>query len=105
MWTEDYSSYFWTPPGKVIAWTIKGNSAWEYGNSSLKSPHGLDVDSFDHIYVADRDNNSVHVLSNVGALIRIIENIPNPLFFKLNEARGTVCVGSGENEMIIYKFN
>ena len=105
LWTEDYSSYIWTPPGKVVAMTIKGNNGWKYGNSSLKSPHGLDVDSFEHIYVADRDNNSVHVLSNVGALIRIIENIPKPLFFKLNEARGIVCVGSDENEMIVYKFN
>ncbi|XP_078329295.1 uncharacterized protein LOC144624031 [Crassostrea virginica] len=101
LWTENC---ILIGSGKVIAMTSKGNKAWEYGNSSLKFPRGLDVDSFDHIYVADRDNNSVHVLSNVGSLIRIIENIPKPLFFKLNEARGTVCVGSGENEMIIYKY-
>ena len=95
LWTENHS-HVWNTSGKVVAMTIKGNNGWKYGNSSLKSPHGLDVDSFEHIYVADRDNNSVHVLSNVGALIRIIENIPKPLFFKLNEARGIVCVGSDE---------
>ena len=103
LWTENHS-HVWNTSGKVVAMTIKGDNAWEYERSSLEIPHGLDVDSFDYIYVAYRNNNSVHVLSNVGSLIRIIENIPKPLFFKLNEARGTVCVGSGENEMIVYKF-
>ncbi|XP_078329298.1 uncharacterized protein LOC144624033 [Crassostrea virginica] len=102
LWTECYEFVTY---GKVVAVTNKGDNAWEYKNSSLKSPHGLDVDSFDHIYVAGRDDNSVHVLSNVGALIRIIENIPKPLFIKVNEARGTVWICSGGKEIIVYKIN
>ena len=89
---------------EVVAMTTEGKKAWKYDRTFQNDPRCLDVDSRDHIYVAYTCSNSVHILSNVGALIREIENIPEPLFFKVNEARGTVCVGSARNEMIIYTF-
>ena len=89
---------------EVVAMTSEGKKAWNYKNYLQNDPRCLDVDSRDHIYVAYTLSNTVHILSNDGALIREIKNIPEPLFFKVNEARGTVCVGSAKNEMMIYTF-
>ena len=89
---------------KIIAITSKGETTWEYQSSNLEEPRGLHVDSRDQIYVSDRRSNNIHVLTNGGKLIRVIENIPNPLFFKVNEMRGVICVGSGQDKIIVYKF-
>ena len=91
----------------VVALTDEGDSAWEYRSPHLENPKGLDVDSFDQIYVAGTNSNNVHVLSNTGNLIRLIENIPRPRFFKINETSRNVCVcstKSGSCKIIVYKF-
>ena len=90
--------------GKIMAITSKGETAWEYKSYNLKEPRGLHVDSRDQIYVSGRESNNVHVLTNGGKLIRVIENITNPMFFKVNEMRGVICVGSGQKKIIFYKF-
>lgn len=89
----------------VVAMTDEGDSAWEYRSPHLKHPE--DVDSCDQIYVAGMNSSNVHVLSNTGNLIRLIENIPRPKFFKINETSRNVCVcstKSGSCEIIVYKF-
>ena len=91
----------------VVAMTDEGDSVWEYRSPNLKHPEGLDVDSCDQIYVAGMNSSNVHVLSNTGNLIRLIENIPRPKFFKINETSRNVCVcstKSGSCEIIVYKF-
>ena len=90
--------------GKIMAITSKGETAWEYKSYNLKEPRGLHVDSRDQIYVSGRESNNVHVLTNGGKLFRVIENITNPMFFKVNEMRGVICVGSGQKKIIFYKF-
>ena len=89
---------------EVVAMDATGRTKWKYKNQNLESPHGLDVDSRDRIYVAGTASNNVHVLSNDGELIRVIENIYKPVFFKVNESERVVCVGTVEKEMVVYKF-
>ena len=91
----------------IVALTDEGDSAWEYRSPNLKHPAGLDVDSCDQIYVAGMKSNNVHVLSDTGTLIRLIESISGPKFFKINETSRTVCVCSNRSDsdkIIVYKF-
>lgn len=83
---------------------VEGRTKGIYQNQDLKWPQGLDIDSRDRIYVAGKASNNEHVLSYDGKLIRVIENISAPVFFKVNESERVVYVGTVKNEMIVYKF-
>ncbi|XP_048750364.2 tripartite motif-containing protein 45-like [Ostrea edulis] len=88
----------------VTTITDQGDTVWQYKHLKLKEPHGLDVDSFGNIFVAATGSNNIHVLSGAGSLIRIIEDIPQPVFIKLMEERSMCCVCSNYKLMKVYKM-
>lgn len=88
----------------VTAIDDKGRGVWIYKSCDLKQPMELDVDSYDNIYIAGYISNNIHVLSNSGKLIRVIENIPNPTFCKINEYEGIMCVCSGLRKINLYQL-
>ncbi|XP_056003393.1 uncharacterized protein LOC125662149 [Ostrea edulis] len=88
----------------VTAITDQGDTVWQYKHIKMKVPRGLDVDSVGNIFVAARGSDNIHVLSGAGSLIRIIEDIPQPMFIKLMEERSICCVCSNREIMKVYKL-
>ncbi|XP_062582565.1 E3 ubiquitin-protein ligase TRIM33-like [Saccostrea cucullata] len=64
-----------------------GDTVWTYSSPNLKNPYGLQKDSSDNVYVADYHSSNVHVLSSVGSILRIFENLPHPISLILIEQR------------------
>ncbi|XP_056003400.1 uncharacterized protein LOC130049591 [Ostrea edulis] len=87
----------------VTAITDQGDTLWQHKHLKMKDPRGLNVDSVGNIFVAARGSDNIHVLSGAGSLIRIIEDIPQPVFIKLMEERSMCCVCS--NLKIIKVYN
>ncbi|XP_061186926.1 uncharacterized protein LOC133195060 [Saccostrea echinata] len=78
----------------VTAMSDEGDPVWTYSHEKLRHPYGLHIDCDDIIYVAGTHSNNVHILTNDGCLIRIIEDMPSPVFFLLNRDRNICCMGS-----------
>jgi DNA-binding beta-propeller fold protein YncE len=97
-----YSNYI---SHTVTAITDQADRVWQYTHPKMKEPYGLDVDSAGNIFIAAKTNNNIHVLSGAGALIRIMEDIPRPVFIKLMEERGVCCVCSDHKLMKVYKLS
>jgi hypothetical protein len=96
-----YSSY---SHNTVTAITDQGDRVWLYTHPSMKYPRGIDVDSVGNIFVACRQSNNIHILSKDGALIRIMEDVPQPVFIKLMEDKSKCCVCSNFRFMKVYKL-
>lgn len=62
----------------------------------------LDVDFYDNIYIVGYISNNIYVLLNFGKFIRVIENIFNLIFCKINEYEGIMCVCSGLRKINFY---
>ena len=75
---------------------------WQYKNPRLKVPRGLEIDCVGNIFVAARGSDNIHVLSVAGSLIRIIEDVPKPVFIKLMEERRMCCVCSNYKVLKVY---
>ncbi|XP_062582591.1 uncharacterized protein LOC134244334 [Saccostrea cucullata] len=90
---------------KVTALYDQGNEIWTYSSPGLRRPYGLDKDSLDNIYVAGYDSNNVHVLTSGGTLIKIIEDMKNPVFFRVDEKRNICFVCNSHKYISIYKWN
>ncbi|XP_056003401.1 uncharacterized protein LOC130049592 [Ostrea edulis] len=88
----------------VTAITDQGDTVWQYKHLKMKNPRGLDVDSVGNIFVAATGSDNIHVLSGAGSLIRIIEDIPQPVFIKLMEERSMCCVCSNYKIMKVYRL-
>ncbi|XP_061196973.1 E3 ubiquitin-protein ligase TRIM8-like [Saccostrea echinata] len=97
-----YSNYL---TNKVTAIYGQGNEIWTYSSPTLKRPNGLDKDSLDNIYVAGYGSNNVHVLSSGGTLIKVIEDLKNPVFFRVYEKRNICFVCNSHTSIRIYKWN
>lgn len=82
----------------------EGQVVWEYKSPNLKYPQELETDSCENIYVTGARSNNVHVLSSSGDKIRVIEDIPSPYFFKINEDKGIICVCSKMEKIIVYEI-
>lgn len=65
----------------------------------MKYLRELDVDFNDNIYIVGSKSNNIYVFFSFGKFIRVIENIFNLIFCKINEYEGIMCVCSG-NEII-----
>ncbi|XP_061180322.1 transcription intermediary factor 1-alpha-like [Saccostrea echinata] len=89
-----YSNYL---KSQVTAITNEGTRLWLYSHPSLKFSYGLHIDCDDIIYVAGTESDNVHLLSNDGSLLRIIENMPQPVYVILNNERNICCVESRLN--------
>lgn len=88
----------------ITSMTEDGHVVWKYQSPNLKQPRDLDTDSCGNVYVAGSKSNNVHVLSNTGELVRVIEDIPSPYFFKINEEERVACVCSNKNTIYVYHF-
>lgn len=88
----------------VTAINDSGLKVWIYKTFDLKRPLELDIDSNNNIYIAGYISNNIHVLSNSGRRIRVIENIPSPTFCKINEDEGILCVCSGLRYIKLYQL-
>lgn len=88
----------------IAAMTEDGRVVWKYQSPKLKQPQELDTDSCENIYVAGSRSNNVHVLSNTGDLVRVIEGIPCPYFLKINEEERVACVCCKNNTIFVYRF-
>ncbi|XP_061186511.1 E3 ubiquitin-protein ligase TRIM8-like [Saccostrea echinata] len=78
----------------VSAITNEGDTVWTYSHEKLKHPYGLHIDCDDIIYVAGTNSNNVHVLTSDGFLLRMIEDMPSPVFFIFNKDRNICCMGT-----------
>lgn len=81
-----------------------GYRLWKYVNAKLKSPHGVDKDEMDNLYVSNTDKSNVHILSCDGSLIRIVEEIPRPIFMKVQESSRICCVCSNFRKIKVYSI-
>lgn len=90
--------------GTVTAMNDEGREIWKYHAFDLKRPRELDVDSNDNIYIAGSKSNNIHVLSSSGMRVRVIENIPSPVFCKINEDEDIMCVCSGKGNIKLYQL-
>lgn len=88
----------------VASMNASGNQLWKYMNTKLRLPHSVDKDGMDNLYVASTDTNSIHILSCDGSLIRIIEDIPKPIFMKVQESNRTCCVCSKFGRIQVYEM-
>lgn len=88
----------------VTVMSDEGQVVWEYKSPNLKYPQELETDSCENIYVTGARSNNVHVLSSSGDKIRVIEDIPSPYFFKINEDKGIICVCSKMEKIIVYEI-
>lgn len=89
---------------KVTAMTGEGQVVWIYQSVNLKEPLDLDTDFHDNIYIAGRESNNVHVLSNSGELIKMIEDIPNPTSCKIDEEEGIIYVICEGKTVYVYRI-
>lgn len=88
---------------RINAMTDEGQYVWSYESDNLKNPLALDTDFNDNIYVAGNESRNIHVLSNSGELIRLIDNIPSPLSCKIDEEEVIIYVASGQS-MYLYRM-
>lgn len=88
---------------RVKAMTDERQNVWSYKSDNLKNPLALDTDFYNNIYVAGNESRNIHVLSNSGELIRLIDNIPSPLSCKIDEEEGIIYVASGQS-MYLYRM-
>lgn len=88
----------------VASMNESGNQLWKYMNSKLRLPHSVDKDGMDNLYVASTDTNSIHILSCDGSLIRIVEDIPKPIFMKVQASNRTCCVCSKFGRIKVYEM-
>lgn len=103
-----------TSPGKIVYTNSKfnfvasmnqtGKQLWKYRNAKLRSPHGIDKDEEDNLYVGSTGMNSVHILSCDGSLIRIIEDVPKPVYIRVQTRSRTCCVCSNFRKIKVYKM-
>lgn len=89
---------------KVTAMTGEGQVVWIYQSVNLKEPLDLDTDFHDNIYIAGRESNNIHILSNSGELIRMIEDIPKPTSCKIDEEEGIIYVICEGKTVYVYRI-
>jgi hypothetical protein len=70
----------------------------------MKQTRRIDVHSVGNIFVAATGSDNIHMLSGADALIRVIEDIPQPVFIRLMEKRGLCCVCSNFNSIKVYRI-
>lgn len=81
-----------------------GQTQWEYKHTRLKSPHSVDRDELDNLFVSGTGSDNVHILSPNGKLIKIIEDIPCPAFIKIFKGIDLCCVCSKWKNIKVYKI-
>ncbi|XP_022286821.2 uncharacterized protein LOC111099702 [Crassostrea virginica] len=101
---EGHIVYTYTDTHEVTCIDDIGGSLWKYTSSQLKSPHSVDRDSLDNLYVSGFTSNNVHILSCSGSLIRVIEDIPCPAFMKVNQQGTLCCVCSNWKNIRVYEL-
>lgn len=89
---------------QVTAMTGEGQVVWIYQSVNLKEPLDLDTDFHDNIYIAGRESNNIHILSNSGELIRMIEDIPNPTSCKIDEEEGIIYIICEGKTVYVYRI-
>lgn len=67
---------------------------FKYTHKELNKPFGLTVDGHGNIFVNGNDTNNIHIVSNDGKIIRILEGVQNPTYIKF--LRGTYRFLVGE---------
>ncbi|XP_062619405.1 E3 ubiquitin-protein ligase Midline-1-like [Saccostrea cucullata] len=87
----------------VTAISEDGDIIWKYENENMKDPFELEEDSVNNVVVAAKKSNNIHVLSNVGEHLKVIENITQPVFIKMNERMNICCVCSNRNVLNVYR--
>lgn len=81
-----------------------GQTQWEYKHTRLKSPHSVDRDELDNLFISGSGSDNIHILSSSGTLIRIIEDIPCPAFIKMFKDNDLCCVCCNWKNIKIYKI-
>lgn len=103
-----------TSPGEIVYTNSKlnfvasvnqrGKQLWKYRHAKLRSPHGIDKDEMDNLYVGSTGMNSVHILSCGGSLIRIVEDVPKPVYIRVQTSSRTCFVCSNFRKIKVYKM-
>ena len=93
-----------TTKNYVASINSTGKQLWKYTNPKLHSPHGVDKDENDNLFVASTATNTVHILTYDGVLRQIIEGISKPVFMKVDESNSMCCVCSNYRRIKIYRI-
>lgn len=88
----------------IIAMIEEGRVFLKYRSPKLKRQHGLDTDSCGNIYIAGSESNNVHVLTNSGQLIRVIERIFHVHIFSRSTKRRELHVCAVQKYNICISF-
>lgn len=81
-----------------------GQTQWEYKHTRLKSPHSVDRDELDNLFICGSSSDNIHILSSNGTLIKIIEDIPCPAFIKMFKGIDMCCVCCNWKNIKIYRI-
>ncbi|XP_062602020.1 uncharacterized protein LOC134263663 [Saccostrea cucullata] len=88
----------------VASIDYEGNTIWTYKNPNIIFAYGLDKDSNENIFVAGKESNNIHVLSSTGVLLRVFDNIPKPVFMKVDRKSNICCVCSDWNKLKVFEM-
>lgn len=63
---------------RIVKFASDGKYLFEWGtkgkeNGQFRTPHGIDLDRFGNVYVADRDNSRIQVFDSTGKFLRLIQ--------------------------------
>lgn len=72
----------------------RGKMLFHYSHKELKTPYGLTVDGHGNIFVNGSASNNIHIVSNEGKIIRILQGVQDPRCIKF--LRGTYRFLVGE---------
>jgi hypothetical protein len=87
----------------------EGNAVFTYSGEHLKRPYGLTVDRVGNIYVGDRGSNNVHILSQTGRKLKIVNDAQNLQYissikFQENHNTNKFLVTQTEGRVKIFDF-
>ncbi|XP_062619399.1 probable E3 ubiquitin-protein ligase MID2 [Saccostrea cucullata] len=88
----------------VTSISNEGEIIWTYWSPNLKFAYGLDKNTNEHIFVAGKETNNIHVLSSTGVLLRVFDNIPKPIFMKVDKQSNICCVCSDWNKLKVFEM-
>ncbi|XP_056021795.1 tripartite motif-containing protein 45-like [Ostrea edulis] len=96
-----YSSY---SKHKVWKQDREGNVLFTYSDTELQHPYGLTVDRIGNIYLNGNSSNNIHILSQTGKKLRILNDVREPQCIKFQENTHRFFVGEAGGRVKIFEF-
>lgn len=81
-----------------------GKMLFKYTHKELNKPFGLTVDGHGNIFVNGNDTNNIHIVSNDGKIIRILEGVQNPTCIKFLRGSYRFLVGECGGRVKVFEL-